>query len=87
MVRHFRVRENLLSRVLAAVPGSKRIPFESATNGGCTDPECCYQHPGYVHDRNGNRHAVVSVEVPLSGTKFHRLVRRLLDETGQAGVE
>lgn len=43
----FRLREQNVERALRAIPGSTAKRERASFLGGCCDPECCDQHPGF----------------------------------------
>jgi len=48
----FRLRQENVDSALRAIPGSTAKRERRGFLGGCCDPECCYQHPGFYGEES-----------------------------------
>jgi len=67
-VNTFRIKASNIVSVLAIFPGAIIVPAPGPWLHGCSDPDCCIQHPGVASDGS----PMVGIKVPVTGGAFHR---------------
>lgn len=64
----------VISALQAAGFDAWEVKPSARLHGGCSDPECCSQHPLVLQGRDGVTRPVHGVETNASGRQAHRVI-------------
>lgn len=68
-MKTIRVKESNASAAVRAIPGARITAAPTRMAGGCSDPQCCTQHPGVI---DGERAVGILLPEGVSGRAAHR---------------